>query len=148
MRVQAYNDREYRTLRRFRCAACGYPALHYVASWDSQNAPEVFAVPYAGLNGGIGHEVGVPEEFPDVPEVNECEVYLSRCCDTPYMGAGPKAKLVFHSVFYRCRALDLDGAVRCRLNRHTSSTHLAPNETPDRRTIGRTWTMWVVGKSR
>jgi hypothetical protein len=87
----AFKDREYWSARKvgdkwiptkLRCSACGYQAPHYQVSYDGSLA-HVFAVPYAGLNGGIGHEIGA-EPWIEPDDKRELEdLMLSKCCDAP-----------------------------------------------------------------
>jgi hypothetical protein len=95
MKTYATNDREYWT-RKVRCAACGEASRHYEAFWDAGLAPEVFAVPYAALNGGIHHEIEVTTEWPEMMVelgIIDCTVYLSECCDYPHYR---KKGITFH----------------------------------------------------
>lgn len=78
--VRFQNGKPHRT--KVSCDACGYDAHHYSATFvDCGSAGYVFAVPYAGLNGGTGHELDADEWAADLTD--DMEVWLSKCCDYP-----------------------------------------------------------------
>ena len=64
------------------CDACGEESYHFEANYDPKL--DLFAVPYAGSNGGIGYEIEATS-WEDVLGKRERRVFLSECCQAPRM---------------------------------------------------------------
>lgn len=64
-----------------KCSACGYHAAHFAVDYNADC--NLFTVPWAGLNGGIGEEISAEYWTESRTGRDVDDLLLSECCDAP-----------------------------------------------------------------